>query len=41
MGSFQFLFQAIPDLIPYGYFSEVEAALWTKYLNEREKDDGN
>jgi len=40
MGNFRFLFEAVPDLLPYNYFSEVEAGLWGLYLEEREKIDG-
>lgn len=40
MGNFRFLFEVLPDLLPYDYFSEVEAVLWARFLEEKEQDGG-
>ncbi len=36
-GGQRFLFELLPDLFPWGYFTEVEHALWHRYDQELEK----
>lgn len=33
-GGQRFLYEVLPDLFPYGFYSEVENALWAKYDKE-------
>jgi len=35
-----FLFQAAPDLFPYGRLSGMEISLWSKYYEEQEANRG-
>lgn len=34
VGGGRFLFEVIPDLIPYGYFTEIERELWNMFTAE-------
>jgi len=40
MGHFRFLFEAVPDLLPYKYFTNIEAELWAMFLDDQEKQRG-
>ena len=36
--SSRFLFEVLPDLFPYDYLSVVEIGVWSKFLDERNKE---
>ena len=36
--SSRFLFEILPDLFPYDYLSVVEIGVWSKFLDERNKE---
>ena len=38
ISSSRFLFEVLPDLFPYDYLSVVEIGVWSKFLDERNKE---
>ena len=37
MGALRFLYEAIPDKLPYGFLSDVEVGLWARHFESRKK----
>jgi hypothetical protein len=38
VGGQRFLFEVIPDVLPYGLLSETERGLWARYYEERRQE---
>jgi len=36
-GGTRFLFESIPDLVPWGYLTDIEVGLWEKHFDYFEK----